>query len=230
MKKPLYFLLPALFIMLFLPVENFSQSGTAVTFRIGTLGAEIGVVRSLNSQFNVRGGINFLGYTHDGETDPGEGEYALNYEADLNFFSIAALVDYMPFENWFRLSAGLLINTNDVTGTGMIADNVVLSERTVYTPEQIGKLELTIEPSSAVSPYIGIGYGNPVASDKKLGFFFDLGVIYQGSPDVILKADKNSMIYPTTDPNVHDNAKVMEDAIQDIKWYPVLTFGLSYQF
>ena len=198
-----------------------AQQGIALTVKVSTLGMELGAARVIAPRFNGKLGLGLFSYGKSGET---EGDDPIAYDADLKLFSVSALVDYQPFENWFRLSGGLLYNANKVDGTGKVVETYEIDARR-YTPDDIGIFTMKAEPSTKLEPYIGIGVGNPVAANKRWGFLCDIGVLYQGSPEVTLEADEDARIYPTTE----QEGDVEED-IKGLKWYPVIGLGASYQF
>lgn len=197
-----------------------AQSGMALTIQAGTLGAELGFVKNLNPKLNARLGVAFMTYSYSGDTG---GEDPVAYEVDMNLFSAGLLVDYHPFENFFRLTGGLVFN-NNIFEASAEAVNTYEYDESTYTPEEIGKLTGEMKPGLPISPYVGLGIGNPVSSDKKLGFYMDLGILYTGSPKVTLDADENTMIYPSADQD-----EQVEEDLSGIQIYPVLEIGMSYQ-
>ena len=82
-----------------------------------------------------------------------------------------------------------------------------------------------------VSPYLGIGWGNPVARDKGWGMTSDIGVLFQGSPRTNLTATCSpSPCSGTTQGNVAtENAKLQSD-LKNFKFWPVVSVGISYQW
>lgn len=197
-----------------------AQSGMALTLQAGTLGAELGLVKSLNSKLNARLGIGYMTYNYSGDSG---GEDPVAYEVNMNLFSVGLLVDYHPFENTIRLTGGLVFN-NNIFEASAEAVNTYEYDEGVYTPEDIGALKGKMKPGLPVSPYVGFGLGNPVSGDKKLGFYMDLGILYTGSPKVTLDADEDTMIFPTAGQD-----EQVEEDLSGIKIYPVLEMGLSYQ-
>ncbi|OVE79654.1 hypothetical protein BVY01_01910, partial [bacterium I07] len=105
--------------------------------------------------------------------------------------------------------------------TGQPGESYTVGDNT-YTPEDIGALTIKLEPKSKISPYIGLGIGNPVGGGGRVKFYIDIGALYSGQGDVTLTAEEGTMIYPTTR---QDN--IIEDNISNLKWYPVLSLGLS---
>ena len=210
-----------LVLVLFFVAGTALSQGTAVSLKAGTIGIGIDVTKSISPQFNGRIGASFFKYNQTGQT---VAENPVDYDLDIKMNVFSLLFDYYPFRSGFRLSAGMMYNNFDVTGSGMAAKNYLFDGIT-YTPEDIGELTVTTEASLKFAPYLGMGFGNPVAGNKKLGFVIEVGALYIGPPDVSLTAEKDSMIFPTT-----DQEEEAEDYIKDLKWYPVLNVGLSYKF
>ncbi len=99
----------------------------------------------------------------------------------------------------------------------------------MYTPEQIGTLsgDATFDE---FAPYVGIGFGNAVADDVDLSFSFDLGLIFQGTPDVKLRSDGTAAGNPVFVADLQDEEDDLQDDADKFKIYPVLSFGISYCF
>lgn len=132
------------------------------------------------------------------------------------------MIDWFPFDNQIYLSGGFLYNTNKIEGNGTPLKTYTIGAK-IYTPEKLGRLFATVEPKIKVSPYLGFGWGNSVKAGKGLGFRFDAGMIYQGAPDVTLQA--NGLIEPTA-----EQEPDVENDLRNLKYYPVLSFGLTYKF
>jgi len=83
----------------------------------------------------------------------------------------------------------------------------------------------------AVAPYFGIGCGNAVSKSGRLRFAFDLGVMFQGSPEVDLTATASDPgLQSELNAELEKEVKEIEDDVKDIKLYPVISLGLSYRF
>ena len=75
------------------------------------------------------------------------------------------------------------------------------------------------------------GYGNAVLdADKTWGFVFDLGIMLQGSPDVGLASSGPLANDPTFKADLAKEEKDIQDDADVFRIYPVLAFGISYQF
>lgn len=195
--------------------------GTALSLKIGTLGAGLEVTQSLAGRFNLRAGADFMGIGYSGETSASE---PVAYDLDLSMLAFSMLADYYPFNFGMRLSGGFFYNGMKIEGTGRAIENYEF-DGNVFTPEEIGEFTMLTEPSLKFSPYLGLGFGNPANSENKVGMTLDIGFLYMGAPDVTLSADQEAMIYPTTS----QEADVEKD-LEQFKWFPVIAIGLSYTF
>ena len=163
--------------------------GIAVSGRISTLGLGIEVTKSLTETINARVGGNYFSFSSDGTADD------IDYERDINLCSGLVLADWFPFEGGFRMSGGLLFNGNGVDSTAKPAVEFNIGD-IVYPAIQVGTL--TGEMSfRKFAPYLGVGWGNAVGEDKKFGIVVDLGIVFQGSPDVNLSASGLITLDPT---------------------------------
>ena len=211
----------ALCFLVLISAGNAHSQGTALSVKASTIGFGIDVTKSISSKLNGRIGASLFSLNHSGET---VAENPVKYDLDIKLQTFSALLDWFPFQSGFFFSAGVVNNSMNVEGTGTAVKDYVFDGE-VYTPADIGKLTVETKPSLAFSPYLGLGFGNPVGADKKLGFILEVGVLYIGAPEVTLKAAEDSMIFPTT-----DQEQEAEDFISNLKWYPVVNLGLSYKF
>lgn len=204
------------------------QSGWAIAPEVSTLGLGGSVVRKITPQLNAKVGINGFGLGLDIE------ETDVTYDADLNLFNVSTLVDFHPSKNsGFRISGGLVFSENNVEGTATTDQEITIGGET-FTADQLGSVDADVDITNSVSPYLGIGGGNAVGEGKGLGFWWNLGVVFGGSPDIT--------VTPNIDPGVSDDvrqeieqaaeeeAEEIEEDIDFVSVYPVVTLGLSYQF
>lgn len=96
---------------------------------------------------------------------------------------------------------------------------------------------------SSVAPYLGVGFGNPVADDSEWTFTTDLGVYFTGSPKVTAKSSSNCDVYANANSKsacltlVTEMDKKADEAIikarEDLKkakFLPYLSLGVAYNF
>ena len=185
--------------------------------RLGTqgLGAEFGV--GISERFAVRAGYYTLEYSDDYE------ETDIVYDGDLHVGGLGAIVDFHPFKNGFRLSAGLFSNDNEVDLTATPTGPQEIGG-TIYQPAEIGTLNGHIGFDST-APYFGLGYGR-IHRGKRVGFLFDLGMLKQGSGEASLASSTGLINLVDLEAEIDE----IEQDIEDYDFWPVLSFGLAIRF
>lgn len=186
------------------------DAGTLYT-QIGTNGLGIGYAASVSDTWAVRGQYNTLKQSFSGDVgDFGPGS---SLEVKIDFNSLQLVGDWYPAGDGFRVSGGVVFNNNKITVAGNGQVNGVA-----------GTVNGEIKMSDGVSPYLGIGYSTKPKVAKGLGFNFDLGVMFQ-NPKASLTA--------TGGPSAADVAAEraqMQEAVDKLKYMPVLALGISYAF
>lgn len=196
--------------------------GVALGAKLSTLGMGLELTKSFSDNINGRIGFNTWSTEQTGTED----EVDYNIEIDLQ--TVGAMVDWYAFSGSFRVSGGLLSNGNEINMTGVSNATYQIGDET-YNASQVGTLTGVINFQST-APYFGIGWGNPVAKEKGFGFTFDVGVMFQGSPEVELNATgtlaNNAAFLAELD---QEEANLQSD-LDDFKYWPVVALGVSYQF
>jgi|GEM_PF-478626 len=202
------------------------KSGVGITGKIGTLGlgAELNV--AFSDSFGARLGYNAFTYKYNASAS------SVNYDFKLQLGTVSILGDWYPFEGGFRTSGGLLYNDNQASLTGIPSGGTTYTiNGKTYTPTDVGSLKGTMSFAN-VSPYLGIGWGNPVAKDKGWGMVTDIGVLFQGSPRTNLVATcapTSTQCTALQSDTAAENAKLQSD-LKNFKWWPVVSIGISYQW
>ncbi|OVE76206.1 hypothetical protein BVX97_02110 [bacterium E08(2017)] len=220
MRKLLYVL------VLVVLATSVMAGGMGVSVKGGTLGfgadVGIGVVDMLSlrlgfSKFSIGESFN------DEDTDDLEGVDELKFE--INLESINALVDFYPFKGAFRITAGMLINNNEFTAEATSDERI-----------DINGVEYRVERAdglvswSDMAPYVGIGGGN-VASGGKWHWGWDLGVMFQGSPEIELTATaSNAQLQQLLNQDIEEEVKQLEEDAESFNMYPVATISFGYRF
>ena len=220
------------------------KSGWAIAPEASTLGFGGHIVRKIAPNFNARVGVNAFGLgINIEETD-------LDFEGDLNLFNVSSIIDVHPFKrSGFRISGGLIFGDNNFDGTADISEEVAdeLGEVEVegqlinvsdLNINELATLDADIDVNNSVAPYIGIGGGNAVGEGKGLGFWWNLGVVFGGSPEVELDSNVSEEtpeaireeVEEAADNILEEEEEKLEDELDFINIYPVLSLGLSYQF
>ena len=183
--------------------------------RAGTTG--LGVDLGWGIAPTLGGRIGVSGMSFSGDVDTSD----VSYDAKPKLLNLSALLDWSPLGP-FRISGGLVAHNNkiDVTGTPTSA---TFAGSTVTG---------TVKPEHSVAPYLGVGYGN--VWTKGVNFYFDLGIMFQGSP----KADLTVICGPSMSPAACSAAQAQADAeerrieeeLKRFKYYPVLNLGITIGF
>ena len=206
-------------------------SGWAITPEISTLGLGASVSRSFTPNLNGRLGLNLFSISANIE------ETDVTYDANLDLLNVSTLLDYYPNANsGFRLSAGAVFNDNKLEGRGVATgqDLEFTINDVTYTSNDLSTLDAKAKFSNSVAPYIGIGWGNPVKPGSNWSVAFSLGAMFTGSPNVSLTPTFPDTAGEAIRNEITDNLREEEREINEsLNWlnvYPVLTIGVSYQF
>ena len=194
--------------------------GTGIGAGISSLGFNVEVSQALTNNLALRLGYNSASYDTDGETD------GIDYEYELDWSSANLTLDWHPFGNGFRLSVGALSNDNSIEAESKDLSGTVEVGDGNFTAAQVGRIEGDIEFDS-FAPYAGIGWGR--IPESGLGFMLDLGIAFQGSPDVELRSvDGVLSDDPTLNAALAEEEKQLEDDVEDFDLYPVIKLNLVY--
>lgn len=185
---------------------------------VGTLGLGADVSLSVAPKVAVRASANFIPFDINFESSGVD--YALEWASP----SFLLLGDFYP-AGGLRLSGGLMISSADYKVKGELAEPVEFGG-TLYTPEEVGTLTGALSTRD-VSPYLGIGFGNPVTS--RVGFFVDLGVAFHGNPEVSAEADGPVSALPGFQQDLDAEVQEVQDDVENITVYPVLSIGISFR-
>ncbi|MBL4850732.1 MAG: hypothetical protein JKY90_00390 [Gammaproteobacteria bacterium] len=199
------------FVMLML--GSFSLSSHAADFygatpiAVADLGTEFTTVFSRT--INGRLGINALGVDLV-QLD----EQDATYNLDFGLNSWSALLDWHPFKSGFRFSGGLL--HNEPGDREQVDPYTGLANANALSGNELGSLNSVVE-FEGTSPYLGIGWGNALTKNGRLGLLVDLGVVFQDDADANLSS------------GLGQDAS-FRNTLDDYGYLPVFSLGLSYQF
>ena len=128
----------------------------------------------------------------------------------------------------FRLTGGIVINKNRLTGTGVPdAGGTITINHDSYTAAEVGTLTgAATYPST--SPYIGFGVGTP-AHSSSFSFMLDFGVLIS-TPNVALSAT-GAATNPMLASDLAAQQATTETSVRKyLKIYPVMSFGPMIRF
>lgn len=201
--------------------------GGGIGVKLGTLGFGAEYTQPLNDYLNVRAGFNWLSWDYDTDIDD------IFYDGDLDLQSISLLADYHPFANGFRLTAGVLYNGNSLDVTAKPTAGTYTINDVRYPVSAIDSISGEVSFNN-IAPYIGLGWGKDIKSSSHWSFNFDLGLLYQGDPDPSLNGRCSAAMPAAVCAQFQRNLAVEEqklkDDAEDIKIYPVISFGVTYSF
>ena len=212
---------------LFLVSSTAAWADVGVLLKAGTLGAGLDVTVGMSESLGLRLQANALSYENDfTESD-------VDYRADIELKSAGLLLDWHPFSGVFRVSLGAYWNGNEATAVGRPTGGTYVINDVTYNAADIGSLNGQIDFES-VAPYFGIGFASAPKAGRGITFSFDLGVLYQGEPNVGLTATCGVGLPPATSTQLQsddaaEQASLQED-LKNYKFYPVVSFGIGYRF
>lgn len=206
----------------------------SVMIKGGTLGfgPELDV-RMPHSAFGLRADIDGLGF-HDSDMINGmlqhtETAYAYNarlrYRGNVRLFNGGLTGDWYPFGSGFRISAGFVVNGNQVDAYAQPVGTLRLG-RTITTGAAPARVDAHVM-FNAVAPVVGFGYSRLVFGRVKVSL--DVGAMYQGDPH--LSYSMSGVL--TQLPSVAADAEQERRRIQhEVNYpvYPVAMLGVGWQF
>lgn len=201
-----------------------SKSGRGLTGKIGTLGYGAELNFGISDSVSARVGFNNYSYKYNANSS------AVNYDFKLQLQTASAVVDWYPFAGSFRSSIGLLYDNNKVSfGANPTGGSFIINGVT-YSTAQVSSLQGTITFNKA-APYIGIGWGNPVAKDKGWGLVSDIGVLYQNTPKIDLAVTcTDPLICAQLQTDAMAEHTKLQNDFRNYKWWPVVSIGIFYQW
>lgn len=191
----------------------------AISGKVGTLGLGAELTAPISASVTGRIGLNMFSYSVN------TARSTVNYDMKLQLQTVSALADWYPMDGGFRTSAGLFYNGNKAT-LNALATGGNYNLGGVNYPAAGTTLQGGMTFNS-LSPYLGIGWGNPVANGKGWGFVADLGLLYQGTPKATLTSTGGTAAFQAA--VVAEQAK-LQSALNGFTWYPVAMAGISYQW
>jgi hypothetical protein len=216
MRSVCCFLIIIVFAITTPPELLVAQGGFGVAGHVGTMGVGVDVAVTAAPKIGLRAGGNIMAI-EDNLTYSG-----VEFTAELQSPQFTAMVDLYP-AGGFRLSGGLRYSNSNIVLTA-VSRSVDLGGTNYTLDSLVGTI---VTPD--ISPYVGIGFGNPAA--RKLGFFLDLGVAYQGEPEFQLDAFGSATTLPGFDTDLEQERQDIEDSLgMYFKFYPVISVGFSIGF
>ncbi|CAN5334466.1 hypothetical protein BH10PSE1_BH10PSE1_19420 [soil metagenome] len=191
--------------------------------QVGTPGAGVTAEFSLSPNIVLRGSYDALKFDRDSTYDD------IDYNADLDFSSPGAFVDWHPTGNAFFVSAGAYFGQRSVDLDATPTGNTQIGSQT-FTPAQIGTLTGKIELEDT-APFLGIGYDNTFTRGGHWSFRLLAGAAFGDAPQVDLSASGGALSNdPTFQQRLAEEEAQIQDDADDYKVLPVVQAGLTYRF
>ena len=188
--------------------------------KAGTLGLGVEATWRPIDWVDLRLGANLYDFSDSG-TEAGVG-----YNSDFNLETYYLTGNLRFPLSPFRLTVGAFQNSNqvDLVSTDATSFNI---GGTTFTPADVGTLTSTTTFSST-SPYVGLGFDFELVN--RLGMTLDIGVLWQGDPDVTLTADGLLSADPTFLSLLETERQELASEMDDLKAYPVISLGVNFNF
>ena len=213
-----------LLILSFLPALGAGcqdSGGLAIAGKAGTLGLGGELTTAVASNINARVGFNAVDLSFEAEAAD------IDYDYGLDFHSYSALVDWFVINSPFRITGGIISVDHqvDLRARGAAGEQQEIGDGT-YDWANVGTLSGEAEVD-CIAPYIGIGWGNILDTNRRWGFYGDAGIAFTRSPDVTLSATGTA---PGLAADLERERRDIEDDLEHYKFYPVLSVGLFFRF
>ena len=104
------------------------------------------------------------------------------------------------------------------------------------TPVKIGDIDYNLNSVdlaisyNTLAPYLGLGWDTTFGDRDNWGFVFDLGLIYSGSAEAALTAKGPGTSAAFYEENRKKEQDELQSELDSLKWWPVISAGVVYQF
>lgn len=188
-----------------------AQAG-GIGVRAGTTGVGVDLGGDVIPTLGWRLGLSGMNLSTDVDTSD------VRYDAKVKVLTGSLLLDWSPLGP-FRISGGFMPNRNKIDLSGQPnPGNPNFPAGTSLTGE--------VKPERSFAPYLGIGYGN--VWTRGVNFYFDLGVMFQGSPEVTLNCvSADPAQCAAVQPRLEAERRRVQDEVDKYKYYPVANIGLT---
>jgi len=213
--------------------ENWGAGINVGLYGIGVQGAT-----SLNPFLTARAGFDYLGFSYNGSVDFSAdvmGMPGVTLDGDVSDFSMKfpnfkAMIDFYPVPTGiFSITAGLYIGSNRISADGMVHNYYLYPnaefgfEDIIIRPNPDGSFGAKLKLGNVIKPYLGIGIGRTIPKESRIGFRFELGLVYQGK--MKLESDNIS----DAGLNLVNDAAELDVPKGLLEFWPMMNFSLTYR-
>lgn len=180
-------------------------------------GATIEVSYPISDTLQVRGALSSGMGVSETSSDT---DIEYDVKADGGIHRLA--LDYHPFANGFFLSAGYAINSFELKANGSESGSVTVGNDT-FT----GDVTVNANFAWDNAPTLSLGWGHSPA--KGLGFMFEAGAFFTGSPNLGISGTCTGTCTGFDDALKDEETKLKDD-VADYDFLPMLQAGITYRF
>lgn len=190
--------------------------------KAGTLGLGAEVSYRPIEWLDVRAGANLYDY------DDSRGYAGIGYDATLALETFYLTGNFHFPLSPFRLTVGAYQNNNELQLVSQDMAGYPIGDNPIpYSPADVGTLR-SVASFDGVSPYIGAGFDFDIMD--RLGLALDFGILWQGEPQVAITADGLLASDPAFIADLENERLSLQEEIQELKAYPVISLGLNFNF
>lgn len=196
--------------------------------KVGSSGYGAGLGLKLSDQFRARVEYNAFSFDPGDDSSTNITTNSVDYSTQLDLRYGGLLVDWHPFSGVFRLTGGLIMNDSKLKMEAV--DGYLFVGNTFYSAAALDAHATADFPSTA--PYLGIGWGDVAGTKGHFSFVADVGLLFQGSPNVKLSANcaaTGSNANACRQRLVSEERQLQDDA-DDFQYWPFLSVGVGYRF
>lgn len=190
-----------------------AQAG-GIGVRAGTTGVGVDLGGDVIPTLGWRLGLSGMNVNTHVDTDD------VRYDAKAKVLTGSLLLDWSPLGP-FRISGGFMPNRNKIDLTGQPSGGGSFPAGSSLTGD--------VKPERSFAPYLGVGYGN--VWTRGVNFYFDLGIMFQGSPQVSLSVNcgpsEGTAQCTAARNEVEAERQRVQDKVDRYKYYPVANIGLT---
>lgn len=223
----------------------------AVAAKVSTMGAGGEFATTIGRNMALRLGYSYMSYTSNNFdvkiNDDGLKQATLtkdyypnlNTEAQFKQSHGSALIDIFPLRNGiFHVTTGVYVGSTKVRVNGQLTDGegnpALLDPANEGWPhlgfndrylniDKLGRLDAELKMGNLVKPYLGIGIGRAIPSNR-FGVKFELGMLYNGSYKI---SQNGKEIHKLS--GVNDSFDNVDGYERLLKWWPVVNFQIIYR-
>ncbi len=200
-------------------------SAQGVGLRVGTTGVGGDIGWWIAPTLGARIGYSALDFSSSASSSD------VHYQGSVRLSNLSGLLDWSP-AGPFRLTAGLVGTNNKLDVSATPTGSIYTINGATYQASNVGGIAGMVQPGNRIAPYLGIGYGNVAGAG--VNFYFDLGVIFQGSPKATLTGTCGAAMSPAQCAQFQSDVAAerysLERSLDRYKYYPVGQIGITVGF